>query len=217
MANRLKRKEQITAQRREQILEAALAVFSRRGFGQATVADVAQEAGTSVGTIYNYYRDKHDLLISLIANNLTLVNFNQLLSNTDGRPTDDLIAAVIEDRLKIGLENAQKIIFLFFEIQSSAALRQQYTDQVVKPFIKKLEDMLRKKVKEGDFRHVDEEIVSRAMAGSIIGAMILYRLEGKSSPYQKAHAGEIATELTNLFLLGLKRNNRRSNTSAGYK
>ncbi|MGD9142400.1 MAG: helix-turn-helix domain-containing protein, partial [Dehalococcoidia bacterium] len=38
-------------QRETQILEAALAVFSRRGYDKATVPDIAREAGIAVGTI----------------------------------------------------------------------------------------------------------------------------------------------------------------------
>ena len=63
---RQKRKEKITQQRKGQIQEAALAVFSRKGFGEATIPDIAQEAGIAVGTIYNYYRSKRELFIGIL-------------------------------------------------------------------------------------------------------------------------------------------------------
>lgn len=48
--------------RRQSILDAAMAVFSRKGYQQATMADVATEAGISPGAIYRYFDSKVDLV-----------------------------------------------------------------------------------------------------------------------------------------------------------
>ncbi len=48
------------------IEEAALRVFTRQGFHGTTVRDIAQEAGVSLGNIYNYYKTKQDVYISLV-------------------------------------------------------------------------------------------------------------------------------------------------------
>ncbi|MGB8645249.1 MAG: helix-turn-helix domain-containing protein [Anaerolineae bacterium] len=42
-------------QRRNQILTAARAVFARKGFERATIADIAREAVMAEGSIYNYF------------------------------------------------------------------------------------------------------------------------------------------------------------------
>src|SRR5215217_7596239 len=53
--------------RRKQILEAALKVFSTKGFHKATNKDIAQAAGgISPGLIYWYFKDKEDLFLSII-------------------------------------------------------------------------------------------------------------------------------------------------------
>jgi AcrR family transcriptional regulator len=44
--------------RRQQILDAALACFSRRGFHQSTMQDICQEAELSPGAVYRYFRSK---------------------------------------------------------------------------------------------------------------------------------------------------------------
>ena len=49
-------------ERRRQILETALAVFTEKGFHAANVADVAARAGISQGTIYLYFDSKEALL-----------------------------------------------------------------------------------------------------------------------------------------------------------
>lgn len=47
------------------ILKAAAKVFARRDFYQATVAQIAAEAGVADGTIYLYFRNKDDILIQI--------------------------------------------------------------------------------------------------------------------------------------------------------
>ena len=51
--------------KKPQIIEAAIKVFANKGFYNSKVADVAREAGIADGTIYNYFKNKDDLLISL--------------------------------------------------------------------------------------------------------------------------------------------------------
>lgn len=53
------------ADKRDAILNAATHVFARRGFFNAQVADVARSAGVAAGTVYLYFRNKDDLLVSL--------------------------------------------------------------------------------------------------------------------------------------------------------
>jgi TetR/AcrR family fatty acid metabolism transcriptional regulator len=45
------------------ILEAAVKVFARHGFRQATISQVAREAGVADGTIYLYFKNKDDILV----------------------------------------------------------------------------------------------------------------------------------------------------------
>src|SRR3954462_15829791 len=60
--------------KRERILAAAERIFARHGFFAAKVSDVAKEAGVADGTIYLYFKNKDDLLISLFENRMLQVN-----------------------------------------------------------------------------------------------------------------------------------------------
>lgn len=51
--------------KRQQILDAAKTLFARHGFQATTTDAVASEAGVAVGTIYNYFRNKDDLLSAI--------------------------------------------------------------------------------------------------------------------------------------------------------
>jgi len=53
-------------QRRLPIFEAAMAVFSEKGFEKATVDEIAERAGIAKGTIYYNYGSKKELFLSLV-------------------------------------------------------------------------------------------------------------------------------------------------------
>ncbi len=51
---------------REQILEAALELFSHRGFGATSVRDIAAAAGASTGNVYHHFADKDAIFRTLL-------------------------------------------------------------------------------------------------------------------------------------------------------
>src|SRR5574340_184328 len=55
----------LVEERREQILKAALKVFGEKGYERATIAEIARRAGVAEGSIYNYFKNKGDLLVGI--------------------------------------------------------------------------------------------------------------------------------------------------------
>lgn len=51
--------------RREQILEAAMLCFAKRGFHQTSMHDISAEAGISVGLIYRYFKNKEEVIAAI--------------------------------------------------------------------------------------------------------------------------------------------------------
>jgi AcrR family transcriptional regulator len=51
---------------REQLLRAAEAVFARKGFERASIADITREAGSALGTFYVYFPDKKTIFVELV-------------------------------------------------------------------------------------------------------------------------------------------------------
>ena len=49
----------------DQIIEAAVKVFAKKGFYNAKVSEIARETRVADGTIYLYFKKKDDILISL--------------------------------------------------------------------------------------------------------------------------------------------------------
>jgi len=52
----------LVGERRQQIVSAATKLFSEQGYYSTTIQHIAREAGISVGLIYQYFRDKDDVL-----------------------------------------------------------------------------------------------------------------------------------------------------------
>jgi TetR/AcrR family fatty acid metabolism transcriptional regulator len=59
--------EEASSGKRQAILSAAERVFDAHGYAAATMDAVAQHAGTSKGSLYNYFRNKRDLFTQLFA------------------------------------------------------------------------------------------------------------------------------------------------------
>ncbi len=62
---RVKKEKAIRETKTNLILDAALKVFSNRGFHDTRLEDIAAAAGFSKASLYNYYEDKEDIFLSL--------------------------------------------------------------------------------------------------------------------------------------------------------
>jgi AcrR family transcriptional regulator len=56
-----------TGARREQIVKAAEKVFAEKGFHEATISEIAREAGLSEPTLYEYFSSKEEILFNIPA------------------------------------------------------------------------------------------------------------------------------------------------------
>jgi AcrR family transcriptional regulator len=66
------------AERQAEILDSARQVFSDKGYGAATVAEIAAAAGVVEGTVYSYFESKRALLIAVMKS-----FFEELIADTE--------------------------------------------------------------------------------------------------------------------------------------
>jgi len=205
MERRQERRQRITEQRRAQILDAALDLFSSVGFAQATTHDIAQEAGVAEDTIYNYFQSKRDLLVSLASSQILSEAFLGLLEHVPEMDFSTLLSSLVEHRLTLGFDRGDTLAVLFSEIHRDPELGAQFVEQVTQPALTLVETHLESRIASGELRPMDVAVVARAIVGTIIGFILLYRLERGKSPIEGKPRNQLAAELTNLLLLGLKR------------
>lgn len=85
----------VSAERKNQILEAALRVFARRGFYKARMDDIAEEAHLSKGALYWYFRGKDAILQALVDKMFTLIMRDMLHTAADhDRPVPERLRQV---------------------------------------------------------------------------------------------------------------------------
>ena len=66
MEQKISRREQKKIQSRSAILRAAVTEFSRKGYQETSVADIMAEAALGIGTFYNYFTSKEEVLLQLL-------------------------------------------------------------------------------------------------------------------------------------------------------
>ncbi|SFA87394.1 MULTISPECIES: TetR/AcrR family transcriptional regulator [unclassified Bacillus (in: firmicutes)] len=60
--------------KKREILDSALACFAKKGFQAATIDDIVAHSGISKGSIYNYFKSKDEIYLSLMVDNTTETN-----------------------------------------------------------------------------------------------------------------------------------------------
>lgn len=150
------------------ILNAALKVIAENGFHGAQVSKIAKEAGVADGTIYLYFKNKEDILISLFQQRLgALVDqFHASIQATDSA------AAALRTVCHIHYSELERNIHLAYvtqiELRQSNIELRKAIGASVKPYIKLIEHILERGVQFGEFRSNLDVKLTRSL---IFGAM----------------------------------------------
>jgi TetR/AcrR family fatty acid metabolism transcriptional regulator len=189
-------------EKRQRILDAALKVFAERGFYTAKVSEVAREAGVADGTIYLYFANKDDLLISL---------FEDRMEYLIRRLTDDLRAhgGTVPERLRrlihlhltIASESPSLAEFITVELRQSQKFVKEYGNPKFQLYLKILRDLIEEGQLDGSLsRKVDARTVVRAIFGALDELLLTLTLASRRKPMDLKRAGD---DLADLFLGGI--------------
>jgi AcrR family transcriptional regulator len=108
-------RERNKTERRRRVLEAARAVFLEHGYEDATTREIAARAGVAVGTVFVYARDKRDLLMTIVNDDLEAVT-EESLANLDGdEPFLDKLIALFEPRYRYWVRDPALSTFALHE------------------------------------------------------------------------------------------------------
>ena len=105
-----KKKENLAACNKSNILESAKKLFATKGLGQTTMDDIAREANYSKSTLYVYFRSKDDILNHLMAEGLGL--FKEQVRELTARHEDRQGFLSALGRLALEIHNSQPVYFL---------------------------------------------------------------------------------------------------------
>lgn len=138
--------------KKELIINAATKVFAQKGFYTANVADVAKEAGVADGTIYLYFKNKDDLLISLFETKMEeiLVRFSSLLKQNQS--ADEKLKKFIHLYFDM-IEDDKDLAEVFqVELRQSSKFLKDYHNQKFIDFLNVIGDIIHQGQKSGRFK-----------------------------------------------------------------
>ncbi|MCU0577188.1 MAG: TetR/AcrR family transcriptional regulator [Desulfobacterota bacterium] len=196
--------------RKQQILECAKKLFSKKGYHNTHVEDIHKEARIAKGTFYEYFKNKEELFIAL------LVKF---LEDWEEAVLDTTANLVMED-IRTYYRTLIKRSLVFF--QSNEDLCNIYlrvgpgTDEVFEPYIEQFEDKMLQYVKNDLDRGVKagvlrDDLNIELMANILLGAFLridYYYFVLKREEKESRDLDGITDQFFNLIMEGIFSNTR---------
>ena len=152
--------------KRERILRAAIDVFAQSGYFNAKVSEIARAAGVADGTIYLYFENKEDLLISVFREHTRnyLLSLESDLANVKG-PEERMRIAIRHHLEALGANRSLAIVWQV-ELRHSLKFMALLSHQEVSDYL----NILRKTVEQGQSagvfrRTLHPQLVAKSVFG----------------------------------------------------
>ena len=185
----------------DQILQAAIKVFAKKGFFNSKVSEIAREANVADGTIYLYFKNKDDILISLFEEMVNLINQRMEAELSKVEDPLEKLRIFVTQHLSLLKENKHLAEVMQIELRQSSKFMRRY---VPVKFLQYL-DMIGKIIEEGQQKGIIREDVIPAIAKrAIFGAldeMSLYWVLAKKPKYSLEQSID---QITRYFIDGLR-------------
>ena len=198
--------EQETTDRRQQIIEAALKVFSTKGYHKATNKDIAQAAGgISPGLIYWYFKDKEDLFLSIIRERAAIFQLADHPEQLMELPPREGLALIGRTYLSIFKVpgNVAIVRIMIGEAIRFPQIAEMVYKQAASRFLGLLSQYLQRQVDLGRLRPHDTRIGARSFLGMFVVNVVARELMRDPSAIATPDEQLIATVL-DIFLGGLE-------------
>ena len=194
-------KKKGSSDKRDRILRAAIKVFAKNGFYATRVSEIAKAAGVADGTIYLYFKNKDDVLITIFEDGIQqlLVILREVAASDE--PFDKRITRIIE--LQLGLLEEQRDLaeVITVNLRQSSSLLKQYAAPLFMEYIEVIAGLVREGQKEGAFRKdINSRVVARSLFGALDAILLTWAL-GEADP---ASLRKAASHCASLFLEGLR-------------
>ena len=161
---------------RERLLDAAVRVFSKKGFYKASMDDIASEAGAAKGTLYYYFKNKSELFKTVVVEGIDfLVEDLKNMVNNSNDSIENIIKSIIKKNIDFYLEYYELSYIVLNEITNGI-------DDDVLIEIKNSKDryinfiaaLLQDGYNEGIIRYSDFNMISAGIIGMINGICKYY-------------------------------------------
>jgi len=157
--------------RPEEILDAALDLFTEKGFSATRMIDVAHNAGISKGTLYLYFESKEAIFRAVVQEMITprLDEFEAMVAQFKG-PSDELLRRMIKGWWQgVGETRLSAIPKLITsEAGNFPELAEYFVDNVVKRGRKVFTDIISRGISTGEFNEYEPKAVARLIVAPLV-------------------------------------------------
>lgn len=169
MAKEKKKRSEINQERkRKALLEAAIKVFSQKGFHGATISEIASEAKVADGTTYLYFKNKDDLLIKSVEN-LFDRKMEEMAASINEETTGlAKLLRFAEEHIRIFTKDRKVMRFLAVELRQSKEFYKKYPHfKPLRKYLSYLQEICEEAIEEGTIRNINSTALSYIIFGTI--------------------------------------------------
>ncbi len=181
-------KQDVSEERKNQILDAAMNIFAKMGFHKARMDDVAQESGLSKGALYWYFKSKDAIIAAILERifNLALKDLKRLEQAGEGSVRDGLMVytqqlLVFMDRMKPLLP----MMYEFYALMGRQKMMQQFARGYYREYIGVMAKVIQHGVEQGEFKEVDPVDVAATFVALFEGLTLIWVVDPVSLPLEK--------------------------------
>jgi len=152
----------------KQIIDAAVIVIAENGYHQAQVSKIAKQAGVADGTIYLYFKNKEDILISVFEDKMAVfINRLQMIVQSNEAASEKLYK-MIESHFNVQTDNKHLGIVTQLELRQSNIEVRVKINAILKGYLELIDDILQEGVETGEFRtDMDIRLARQCIFGTI--------------------------------------------------
>ncbi len=160
---------------RKKIIAAAMDVFSGKGYAKACIREIAEAAGISIGGVYLYFRNKEELYLSLLKNEMhdSAVKTEEIVEHAESP------AEALSKYLKMHLEYALKhreLILLHIR-EHGFVFGMDIKRRFFREQRKLIEKIITGGIRRGEFRRCNPRETAKLVMGSLRGIVLSIALD----------------------------------------
>ena len=187
--------------KRRRILDAAVDVFSRYGFYNSKVSQVAKAAGVADGTIYLYFKNKEALLIQIFEDTMEQLSSRQRMALDGLESATDRLRTFVRVHFEMVGRNPELAEVLTVELRQSGKFMRDADMRVFGRYLGIAARIVAEGQASGEF---SPDLRPRRVARMLFGAIDELSLEWAMSARRKL-VEEAYSQTVRVFLNGLSR------------
>ena len=152
----------------KQIIDAAVIAIAESGYHQAQVSKIAKQAGVADGTIYLYFKNKEDILISLFEEKMSVFVDNLKLINKGENSASEKLGQMIENHFQVLANDRHLATVTQLELRQSNKEIRLKINAILKEYLKMIDQIIIEGMVSGEFNpSMDVRIARQMVFGTI--------------------------------------------------